>query len=282
MGDIDATSTDSRWIYYRIYTDDFGSLEPLLTELVAPVVREARPRVREFGWFFLRYLDPIGFQLRVRLRGTPAALPMMEEMFDARLRAASALGGRDRLGCRQFGKYVYAPEYAKYGSAGEIRRAERIFEASSELALSRQLAEDPASPVVWAAACLLAVIADWPDDTRLGFLYHYTWYWTGGVEPGEWRLPWTEDDTIARRASSLAQRARDLLGTESGRDIAGYSETLWRLAGRGHHPDARNSDHLTAFHHVHLTNNRLGVQPWQEAQIARLLWHFLRNERGGR
>jgi thiopeptide-type bacteriocin biosynthesis protein len=111
--------------------------DALLTDMIVPVVAEARRAGEIDAWFFLRYLDGPGERPHLRLRvhgagGEPAP-------FERRLRAALEPARRaGALALLETGDYF--PERGRFAD-GELAAVHAIFEADSESAAA--LAADP-------------------------------------------------------------------------------------------------------------------------------------------
>jgi hypothetical protein len=165
----DGPAVDPDWIAFHIFYS--SSSNPLLEELVAPLVDELRAEGLVSGFFFLRYWME-GPHIRFRLRPTaPEHRERVEGLVgsavDAYLARRPALYRLDPevLGplykdmflmeyteddwARRFGEdgimpmqptntwavRDYEPEYEKYGGVHGVRLAERHFEESSDLVL---------------------------------------------------------------------------------------------------------------------------------------------------
>ncbi|HEX2299449.1 MAG TPA: thiopeptide-type bacteriocin biosynthesis protein, partial [Pseudonocardiaceae bacterium] len=129
------------WLYLKLYGSAAGQDELLRTHVPALV-----DAAREHGadrWFFLRYTDPDGHHLRLRLHGDPAELWAC---------AAGELGRilRSWQDCgllREHRLDQYDPEFERYGGAGLAGEVERLFAADSAAAIELlNLAADPACP----------------------------------------------------------------------------------------------------------------------------------------
>nr|BFE86251.1 hypothetical protein GCM10020093_088520 [Planobispora longispora] len=138
------------WWFVRLYTGGFAASDLLVTEVLPPLVAEARAH-GAFRWFFIRYTDPSGPHLRVRVFGPRETVDRMHRSLariqrhaDAMVAAvdddaawlASIPMGR-MLGDSGTGlaSGLYEPEYGKYGGPQGVELAERVFEFSSDLAI---------------------------------------------------------------------------------------------------------------------------------------------------
>ncbi|MEV7022449.1 thiopeptide-type bacteriocin biosynthesis protein [Kitasatospora sp. NPDC093558] len=270
------------WLYYRVYVASIPEIRRLVEEVVTPAVREFAAEDPDLHWFFLQYVDLIGLQLRLRLRGTPARLARYERAldpaFDSALDALAA-DANDPPGPfpprRTVVKRLYEPEYAKFGGPDGVALAERLMRRGSEAALLCAGPRHRARRTTIAAAHTHLVTAHLPATQRTAFLHQYAWYWAGRGRrdaPSPRALPRLApgDAQAVRRAEVLHGRVGDVLADrELGPVLGSYADDFWRLVGEA---GLARPDYLTAFHHIHLMNNRLGVVPGEEYQIARLLW----------
>lgn len=118
----------SDWLYLQIFCGSL-SADAALTQVIAPLIAEARAAGMLHSWFYIRYGDP-EWHLRVRLRAgdqTPALLARAEALLEP-WRADGRIG-RLRVD-------TYQPELERYGGAEGMALAERLFEADSDAALA--------------------------------------------------------------------------------------------------------------------------------------------------
>ena len=262
------------WLYYQVFIDRYADTQVVLSAVAAECGGPSAP-----PWFYLRYLDATGLHLRLRWTGEAAELDRTADTFEAFL--APDGPGAD-LPIRDFGVALYEPELGKWGGAQGLRMAERVFAVSTASCLA--LLRDggwTARPIA-AAAAMRTAVALLPAESRTAFLRQYAWYWTSG--PGGGRLP----DPLAAagtgaapgggiaavraRAAELAPRlsgaVTGLLGSPA---LNSYREALAAQLAVASDPEiARAPTHLL-FHQIHLTNNRLGIAPHQEAVLAEAL-----------
>ena len=218
----------AEWLYLQLYPRDLAAMDALVRGGVAEAVRAARAAAPIDRWHFLRFLDEDGPHVRLRLRGSADALGAAQAAM-----APALAGAWVRL-------ELYEPELDKYGGPAGVAAAERVFEASSELALAalaRPCAEASRRGLALdlmrrAAGVFLAA------GQHAAFWAAYARYWDA---PGEVRA--------AAPAPRLDVAAADYTGA---------------LADCALAIDPRHA----CFHHVHLTNNRLGVYPREEALLA--------------
>jgi thiopeptide-type bacteriocin biosynthesis protein len=138
----------SEWLYAKLYTGT-STADRVLTEAVAPVVREALAQGLVDGWFFIRYSDP-DWHLRVRFHGAPAALE--GELLPRLHRAVEPMLADGRIYRMQLD--TYGREIERYGGPVGILLCERIFEIDSEavLAIVEMLEGDAGADARWRLA----------------------------------------------------------------------------------------------------------------------------------
>ncbi|GAA3535403.1 hypothetical protein GCM10022222_18760 [Amycolatopsis ultiminotia] len=249
------------WQYWRVYVSDLAEVTRLLDEVVRPALDRHRDAVRR--WFYLQYMDLSGLQLRLRVRAEPAqgVADELERRFAER--GAEVLPRR------------YEPELAKFRGRAGVELAEQIAHLGSETALKLLPGRASSRRVTQAAAHTSLVVAGLPAAQRVSFLHQYAWYWSGkGARTTVWRPPMAaarpDDPSAVTKATRLQDGVSRLLEVdEIGIPLRRYAGLFWRLYHESPRPVL---PYRAAFQHIHLMNNRLGVVPGEEAQIARLLW----------
>ncbi|MER5201875.1 lantibiotic dehydratase C-terminal domain-containing protein [Streptomyces sp. NPDC002825] len=274
------------WLYYRVYVASIPEIRHLVEEVVAPAVGEFTADDPELHWFFLQYVDLVGLQLRLRLRGTPERLAAYERVLDPAFDTAL-----DRLASgaapvpapppgpfparRAAVKRLYEPEFDKFGGPAGVALAERLMRRGSETALRCSGPRHRAARTAIAAAHTWLVVSRLPEGERTAFLHQYAWYWSGrglrDAPPGRPLPRLAHDDPAAHRRAAIlrAKVAQVLADPVLGPELTAYADGFWQIV---HEAGLARPDYLTAFHHIHLMNNRLGAVPGEEMQIARLLW----------
>ncbi|KZM72691.1 thiopeptide-type bacteriocin biosynthesis protein [Nocardia terpenica] len=270
------------WLYYRIYVVGFDEVDDLLESHVRPAITSLRGRFPDLRWFFLRYVDSGGFHLRLRLATAAANIDSCEEYLDRRLTAAleeydDAEPVRDLSVERRFVKRLYEPEYTKFGGPAGVAFAERLLQLGSEAVLSCVGARHRAARPLYGAAHTALMVQGLPSAQRVAFLHQYAWSWSGYAPSRTWQTSEGQLSPHNAAARHRARRLRDQIGLVLVDDrtrsaLTGYAREFWDLLRSPERALVPRSDYLLVFHHVHLTNNRLGVVPAEEAQIARLLW----------
>ncbi|MFH8386562.1 thiopeptide-type bacteriocin biosynthesis protein [Kitasatospora sp. NPDC018058] len=276
------------WLYLKLYPGRLDLLDATLTEVVAPLVEEMAPFAAR--WFYLRYLDGSGPHIRLRFLVEPAqadALVLQRSALMGKL--AELTGGPERTALplppvlpagearsRTDVRFdLYEPEYAKWGGPRYLEVAEHAFQASSATALQLLAASDGTVEHRLALGRLVMVRLldrlDLPRAERESFLRtHYTW-WSGLKQA-------SPADAAARDANLRAvhEQVRPAVTERSGRMAeTGHSSDLITglctnmligIEKRGVHQKPL----YLAFHHLHLTLNRLGIAPVEEALVSLL------------
>ncbi|MFE2305838.1 thiopeptide-type bacteriocin biosynthesis protein [Streptomyces sp. NPDC059411] len=257
------------WLYYRIFVRDYRDLTPLIDHTVRRIVAAAHVLNPQGGWFFLRYVDESGMQVRLRHHGPLDAVAAVEAAADRILADTAAMPPELARAYRGHAKGLYEPEHAKFGGPTGVRLAERASQAASEAALELIGPDFPRLRLGHALAATLSALELLPADQRLSFAYHMTWYWTG--QNGDRSDPLrTRVDAAARRAGPDLRRLLDLVREGPYRRVHDEYRLGLRVLLEQHRAAGipRTGPHLL-FHLIHLTNNRLGVKPTEEAVLAR-------------
>ena len=120
----------SEWLYAKLYTGS-ATADRVLTDVVAPVARDAFSESEIDRWFFIRYADP-DVHVRVRFHGDPDTLC---STVLPRLRAAASPLIEHGL-LRRVQLDTYEREVERYGGTAEVMEiSERLFQADSEAVL---------------------------------------------------------------------------------------------------------------------------------------------------
>ncbi|AXK37819.1 lantibiotic dehydratase [Streptomyces armeniacus] len=155
---------DREWLYGKLYAS-VNCHNQILTEHLPRLLAELPRGVDR--WFFIRYADTDGAQLRLRFHGepsvlhpelTPVFLDWVDQLRSVRLAGAFVLDG-------------YEPEAARYGGTEAMAAAERVFHRDSVAVLEQLRLQTAGSttvePPVLAAANYLDMVrrfhgGDWP------------------------------------------------------------------------------------------------------------------------
>ena len=102
------------WLYLQLYCG-MATLDRVLVELVAPLIRELRADGAIKHWFFIRY-DEGGWHMRLRLRGE--ARTLWTQVAPRTLAASSSMRGL----VHRIALDTYDPEVERYGDGGARHR----------------------------------------------------------------------------------------------------------------------------------------------------------------
>ncbi|MGY5036294.1 thiopeptide-type bacteriocin biosynthesis protein [Streptomyces sp. 900116325] len=264
------------WLYRRIYVETYEDTQHALNHLVGGIHKVATRVIPEGRWFFIRFVDHRGLQIRVRHRAPLEILAEFEAITDEIIRDRSRWPESLRRGYCGSVKRLYEPETVKYGGAEGVDRAERVFEEGSLLAL-----ELSARPDFWQqrfgyAATLTRLAADLlAPQARRSFLYNIAWYWCGQDAPTAPEFRRRVRLAAKKSAPAVVRRMEGITKGSDYECLERYISVLFRqmvdprsTATPGNQP--RQPANLL-FHAVHMNNNRLGIKPFEEAVIAEIL-----------
>lgn len=271
--------TPETWTYWRIYSPTVAALDAITVEFAAEYV----PSGHE--WHFLRYVDTIGYHVRLRVRMSlneadcvhgrlPEARERLRGLWDrSRTTHPAAYPGfaaqdRAALPAALVVPAVYAPETRKWGTGADLARAEHLFHVSST-AVTRSLDR---TVLTWQdrfaiGSSFLQAICDELQDHGLSsqsFLEFHTKWWKGPdrssaqVDPLSAWVTTAETHTCDKDYADLA---RACVGEVTDGNIR---IGLSRL-----------------FHQTHLTLNRLGISPLEEGILSRVLIEHNAVQKGG-
>jgi thiopeptide-type bacteriocin biosynthesis protein len=120
----------SEWLYAKLYAGA-ATMDSLLRDTVAPLVRKSMRSGAADRWFFIRYDDP-DHHLRLRFHGRPARL--LKDLVTDLQKAAAPLLADGRIWKVQLD--TYQREVERYGGPEGVEFSEQIFEADSEAVLA--------------------------------------------------------------------------------------------------------------------------------------------------
>jgi hypothetical protein len=274
---------NENWVYYKLYTGaNWDRYESLLMAACGRLY--ARTDIQQL--FFLRYWEPAGLHLRMRFRPMPGApvgeigrtletliegLPELpKDTYQAAIRPFGDAPLSTETRPAFLAEDVYEPEIGKYGARG-IRHAEALFDGSSRLAHQIMLDDragiysrkSVAPRLMYETVDALGLDA---DDPR--FWEDYAQYWVAGQN--HW-LP-----QFRRKAAELRDAGQSILLDDAALpDTFQPQLSAWRAALADIGSEFRRVEPELATQlpsqMVHLTNNRVGVSPLEEAYFATLI-----------
>lgn len=284
----------SRWMFAAVSPGGAARMDLGVAHVVRSAARALRADPDAERWFFLRYFDRRGPHLRLRVRAADRdgldrvqrrLWPVLQDGVRAARDADGAAARKtllpapphlqlpdgDHVGVEH---RVYEPELRKYGGPEGTAIAEELFEASSDAVLAldgeRLGGVDRAALAI---ALMQAAGRSLPADERAAFWDGYAAWWCGreqrphaypalrrGIDGAATRARPTLLAAARRGAQAPASDALDAYGDAVARMLRAASE-----AGVD-----RDVPHL-CFHHVHMTNNRLGITLTEEALLGAVL-----------
>lgn len=285
------------WASFHLFIDGeiYGSAgDRLLLDAVAPLARDLLGSGRVSRYFFIRYRED-GPHLRLRLRGRPEILTR-EVVPEVNRRAAGpswAAAGLTRLVA-----VAYEPELGRYGGPAATALAERLFYASSEAAV--ELLRPLAGPSrrqrlgrgLLAMLVLLQVFVRRREPAAALAAGYADAFLAGQMPQTDTRELWSRlfTETCRRQGPDLGptvSRAWRSLEQENGelpepietyrRRLLALHRRLRNLARGGRLDPSRATlpwQQVVASlvpSYLHMMNNRLGIDPREEAYLARLI-----------
>ena len=284
-----------QWWFVRLYTGGFSGADAMISELIPPLVAHAR----ELGiqrWFYIRYMDPAGPHIRLRVKAAREVLDLTESGYRALVRdLAEALeeatpvhpfvmpiDERRYLGAASIGGSgaLYEPEYTKYGGPHGVELAEELFEFSSDLGvwatgrfdktpdragLAALLLGDAVSSGLRAAAdAHTPAGADWD-----GYWDRHLAWWTADFGRGAGRVRQSVQRAAEARGASVGDQLDALAAMPA---VKGWRRNWQAVVHRYICRAAREGISLTplhlVFHQGHMMTNRLGFLPREEALLG--------------
>lgn len=282
------------WLFYTLLPGGLERMDHAVDDLLRPAAQAIRATPGCDRWFYIRYYDDRGAHLRLRAHtarrdDADGLQRRLDALLCERLPAVAREAPQPRRPLLPtppahvmssatgvgFEQSIYEPEWEKYGDAPGVAVAEELFEASSDIALELSDAGMGSGARAALSLALMGAVTDAgvQPQRRAGFWHDYAAYWTtgAGAQP---------TSPAARFLGRAAERVAPLLAPASAAlaadaasqgSIASYaSAATSMLAAARERAVARSAEHL-CFHHVHMTNNRLGMTLVEEALLAVVL-----------
>lgn len=139
----------SEWLSLKIYAAQ-STAELVLTQSIAPIIKQCQQQGWVLQWFFIRYGDP-DWHVRLRLYGEPSVLygqvlPLLHQQLASWLTSKRV---------QKIEMFTYQREVERYGGDMAMSLAEQIFHADSELVMaSLGLVAEHGESVRWRMALL--------------------------------------------------------------------------------------------------------------------------------
>ncbi|MFE9390310.1 lantibiotic dehydratase C-terminal domain-containing protein [Streptomyces sp. NPDC006784] len=270
------------WWYLRAYPGGPARMDAAV-RAVLPWLADRAAELRAPDWHFLRYWDATGHHLRLRVRCTPeqadtlhGRTPEVRALLAALPEPEHADGGgllpaEPTMAPRHQPVGVspapYAPERAKYGGTAGVALAEGVFTDCCVLLAETELVALPAAFARAAAAVELTgtlVAGCLAPEERDAFWTAHRRRWLARL-----RLVLPADETRERLRALASQvgdapRPGEPVRRRCAAHAALVSAALDRCAAAGV-PVPRAE---LLLHHVHMTYNRLGFPPAEEAALV--------------
>lgn len=293
---LDPALLADQWWFVRIYTRGFEGADPLIGDLLPPVIAEARAQGIH-RWFYIRYMDQHGPHVRLRVLGPRPVLDHLQRIHrELEEQLAEVLAGHPTehrfiapidkkawAGAAGTGvrASIYEPELAKYGGPAGLSLAEQLFEFSSDLgvwACGRFVKETERAGL---AALLLHDVADSllhgphsQGEARQRVDWDAYWdkhlyWWT--AELGR-RGPMVRErmvTTVRERQEKVVaalHRVSALPGVQSWRRR--WQVALDTYLVRAELAEVGRTPQHLVFHQGHMMLNRLGFLPREEAILG--------------
>lgn len=280
---------DQEWLYARIHHTTHADGELLLTTFVPLWLHEGLHAGVQ-RWFFVRYADFGGPHLRVRFRGTPDALDDCyatgRRLWRTQAPQPTSGEGIERLhptaeeflpasGQRRLSFGLYGREHHYYGSPAAVEQAEELFEHSSEFCLDAvvRTGSDRRRRARIAVAAMQGCASALSPTQRERFWQFHWQHWTAALAGDPERLRQTEA-TVARWQPVLSEEPSLAPDGPDGGDISTVATGLGLALADGVRR-ALQADPVAVAHHLllmqlHMTLNRLGFLPLEEAVLGRV------------
>lgn len=281
------------WLYVQIFAGSTGREDWVVTDVVGPALEWLDPTAGR--WFFLRYFDERGphVRLRVRLALEPGlvfqrrldqhlqrVLPRCQSLpappLKRLVRTPPYLAPTGRhVG---FNYAVYEPEVDKYGGRHGVACAEGMFQTSSEVAVELLRAGigdavDRAGLSIHLMECLVRGCL--PEDRREPFWRSYVDHWSGGATARGRDVRRRVGAALDTRGAVLSESAERWRATDVAIDAGKRLQAGMSMALEAslRSPGSPSAEELM-LQHLHLTNNRLGVIPVEEALFGSVAWRL--------
>ncbi|MFI7240619.1 lantibiotic dehydratase C-terminal domain-containing protein [Streptomyces qinglanensis] len=270
------------WWYLRAYPGGPARMDAGV-RAVLPWLAARAAELQAPDWHFLRYWDATGHHLRLRIRCTPeqadtlhSRTPEMRALLTALPEVRPADGGgllpaEPTMAPRHQPVGVspapYAPERAKYGGTAGIAAAEEVFTDCCALLAETDLVALPAAFERAAAAVDLTgmlVAGCLAPGERDAFWTAHRRRWLARL-----RLVLPADET-RERLRALASRVGDAPrpGEAVRSRCAAHAELVSAALDRCAAARVPVPRAELLLHHVHMTYNRLGFPPAEEAALV--------------
>lgn len=289
------TALGSQWWHFSIQAGGFDVADGIIGDLVTPLAAQAQV-LRAGRWFYTRCVEPSAGQVRLHILAQPDTIARLQAFQQALVersaRQLALLPSRQYLsspvgsGYYQRGREDSDPhleaELFKFGGVEGLQLAEEVFELSSELAAwATQRFAKMHNRSAFASLLLFDSArsmmkgprsASWPDRRRISWDY----YWDSHLK------------TCTPELGPRGAAVRDAMMTQVNAKVPAFHGLMAATAAESavhnwrrrwfraldtylYRADkarvSRSAQHLTV-HQAHMTLNRLGFTPREEAVLG--------------
>lgn len=242
--------SERTWLYLKIYPGSLVQLDRVIVTVALRIVHENAVEIER--WHYLRFVDGDGPHVRFRcLINLDAADAIVSNL--GRLEKQAGPQARIDVG-------YYDPEVRKWGRGYDLSLAEVQFQLASECAA--MLISSRTSQRIRRAACEFAftsicevLLLD--QNSKVAFFETHARWWLGSADlrAAAARVPMPRSEHVPK---AFVVAVQDLVCD-------------FRFWCQRH----SNPERLVYFAHhlIHLLNNRLGLSPAEEGELAASLWN---------
>lgn len=289
------TALSAQWWHLSTHAGGFDVADGIIGDLVTPLAAQAQV-LRAGRWFYTRSVEPSAVQVRLHILAQPATIERLQTAHQVLLKrnpgTLAALPSRQSISTpATSGYYLRGVEDAdpqleaelyKYGGVEGLELAEEVFELSSELAAwGTQRFSKAHSRSAFAALVLFdsarsmmkgSRSASWADRRRISWDY----YWDSHLKtctPDLGPRGSAVREAIANQVSAKVPAFQSLMAATAAESAVHNWRRRWFRAVDTYLYRAdkarvsRSAQHLTV-HQAHMTLNRLGFSPREEAVLG--------------
>jgi hypothetical protein len=289
------TALSAQWWHLSTQAGGFDVADGIIGDLVTPLAAQAQV-LRAGRWFYTRSVEPSSIQVRVHILAQPATIERLQTVHQVLLKrnggTLAALPSRQSISTPASSGYYLRnvedadphleAELVKYGGVEGLQLAQEVFELSSELAAwGTQRFSRMHSRSAFAALVLFdsarsmmkgSRSASWADRRRISWDY----YWDSHLKtctPDLGTRGQAVREAMANQVSAKAPAFQSLMAATAAESAVHNWRRRWFRAVDTYLYRAdkarvsRSAQHLTV-HQAHMTLNRLGFAPREEAVLG--------------
>ena len=290
------TALSAQWWHLSTHAGGFDVADGIIGDLVTPLAAQAQV-LRAERWFYTRSVEPSSsVQVRLHILAQPATIERLQTVHQMLLKrndgALAAMPSRQATSTpATHGYYLRGVEDAdpqleaelfKYGGVEGLQLAEEVFELSSELAAwGTQRFSKTHSRSAFAALVLFdsarsmmkgSRSASWADRRRISWEY----YWDSHLKtctPDLGSRGPAVREAMANQVNAKVPAFQSLMAATAAESAVHNWRRRWFRAVDTYLYRAdrarvsRSAQHLTV-HQAHMTLNRLGFSPREEAVLG--------------